>query len=206
MKQQSRVLNTEIINPKILYFGTPVVLINTLNEDDTVNISPISSSWALGNCLILGIGLGGKAIENLQRHPECVINVPSPSLWENVERLAPYTGQNPVPAEKKKLGFTYNKEKYDVSGLTPAQSISVKPTRIIECPIQIEASVKQIRIPDYSPDFAIVETQSIHVHAHKEIIIDENHIDPTKWSPLIYNFRHYFGLGEQLGKTFRSET
>lgn len=206
MKQQSRVLNTEIINPKILYFGTPVVLINTLNEDDTVNISPISSSWALGNCLILGIGLGGKAIENLQRHPECVINVPSPSLWENVERLAPYTGQNPVPAEKKKLGFTYNKGKYDVSGLTPAQSISVKPTRIIECPIQIEASVKQIRIPDYSPDFAIVETQSIHVHAHKEIIIDENHIDPTKWSPLIYNFRHYFGLGEQLGKTFRSET
>jgi len=200
-----QVPNTEIIKPKILYYGTPVILLNSLNEDGTVNISPMSSSWALGDCIILGIGLGGKAIENLERHPECVINVPSPSLWENVEQLAPYTGKNPVPDYKKKNGFTYEKEKYDISGLTPTGSKSVKPTRIMECPIQIEARVKHIRIPDYSPDFAVVETQAIHVHAHKEIILEGNHIDPNKWSPLIYNFRHYFGLGNQLGKTFRSE-
>ncbi|MDA2157716.1 flavin reductase family protein [Bacillus cereus group sp. Bc253] len=205
MKKMAQVPNTEIIKPKILYYGTPVILLNSLNEDGTVNISPMSSSWALGDCIILGIGLGGKAIENLERHPECVINVPSPSLWENVEQLAPYTGKNPVPDYKKKNGFTYEKEKYDISSLTPTESKSVKPTRIMECPIQIEARVKHIRIPDYSPDFAIVETQAIHVHAHKEIILQENHIDPNKWSPLIYNFRHYFGLGNQLGKTFRSE-
>ncbi|PFO63080.1 flavin reductase family protein [Bacillus cereus] len=205
MKKMDQVPNTEIIKPKILYYGTPVILLNSLNEDGTVNISPLSSSWALGDCIILGIGLGGKAIENLEPHPECVINVPSPSLWENVEQLAPYTGKNPVPDYKKKNGFTYEKEKYDISRLTPTKSKSVKPTRIMECPIQIEARVKHIRIPDYSSDFAIVETQAIHVHAHKEIIIEENHIDPNKWSPLIYNFRHYFGLGNQLGKTFRSE-
>ncbi|MEH7281179.1 flavin reductase family protein [Bacillus toyonensis] len=205
MKKMAQVSYTETIKPKILYYGTPVILLNSLNEDGTVNISPMSSSWALGDCIILGIGLGGKAIENLERHPECVINVPSPSLWENVEQLAPYTGKNPVPDYKKKNGFTYEKEKYDISRLTPTKSKSVKPTRIMECPIQIEARVKHIRIPDYSPDFAIVETQAIHVHAHKEIILEENHIDPNKWSPLIYNFRHYFGLGNQLGKTFRSE-
>ncbi|PEE26793.1 hypothetical protein COL24_14180 [Bacillus toyonensis] len=205
MKKMTQVSNTETIKPKILYYGTPVILLNSLNEDGTVNISPMSSSWALGDSIILGIGLGGKAIENLERHPECVINVPSPSLWENVEQLAPYTGKNPVPDYKKKNGFTYEKEKYDISRLTPTESKSVKPTRIMECPIQIEARVKHIRIPDYSPDFAIVETQAIHVHAHKEIILEENHIDPNKWSPLIYNFRHYFGLGNQLGKTFRSE-
>ncbi|MGQ8813571.1 flavin reductase [Bacillus sp. NA_165.1] len=205
MKKMAHVPNTEIIKPKILYYGTPVILLNSLNEDGTVNISPLSSSWALGDCIILGIGLGGKAIENLERHPECVINVPRPSLWENVEQLAPYTGKNPVPDYKKKNGFTYEKEKYDISRLTPTKSKSVKPTRIMECPIQIEARVKHIRIPDYSSDFAIVETQAIHVHAHKEIIIEENHIDPNKWSPLIYNFRHYFGLGNQLGKTFRSK-
>ncbi|PFY11539.1 hypothetical protein COL47_29520 [Bacillus toyonensis] len=205
MKKMAQVSYTETIKPKILYYGTPVILLNSLNEDGTVNISPMSSSWALGDCIILGIGLGGKAIENLERHPECVINVPSPSLWENVEQLAPYTGKNPVPDYKKKNGFTYEKEKYDISRLAPTESKSVKPTRIMECPIQIEARVKHIRIPDYSPDFAIVETQAIHVHAHKEIILEENHIDPNKWSPLIYNFRHYFGLGNQLGKTFRSE-
>lgn len=201
----SHFTNTKLIKPKILYYGTPVILLNTLNEDGTVNISPMSSSWALGDSIILGIGLGGKAIENLQRHPECVINVPSPLLWENVELLAPYTGKDPVPDSKKNIGFTYEKEKYNISKLTATESLTVKPTRITECPIQIEAIVKNIRIPELSPDFAIVETHVIHVHAHNEIIIEENHIDPNKWSPLIYNFRHYFGLGNNLGKTFRSE-
>lgn len=197
---------TEIINPKILYYGTTVILLNTLNEDGTVNISPMSSSWALGNCIVLGIGLGGKAIENLERHPECVINVPGPSLWENVERLAPFTGKKQVPGYKKEIGFEYKKDKYAASGLTAIDSKTVKPTRISECPIQIEAKVQNIRIPDYSPDFAIVETEVVHVHAHEEILKGQNHIDPNKWSPLIYNFRHYFALGEQMGKTFRSET
>lgn len=196
---------TTVIKPSILYYGTPVILLNTLNEDGTVNISPMSSSWALGDCIILGIGLGGKAIENLKRHQECVINVPDPSLWKNVEQLAPYTGIDPVPEYKKKYGFSFEKDKFGVSHLTAEESISVKPTRISECPIQLEAKVKNIRIPEYSPDFAIVETQVIHVHVHEEIIKEGNYIDPNKWSPLIYNFRHYFGLGNQLGKTFRAE-
>ncbi|GAA0423566.1 MAG: flavin reductase [Bacillota bacterium] len=204
-KKWKHVPVTETIQPKILYYGTPVILLNTCNEDETVNISPLSSSWALGNTIVLGIGLGGKAIENLERHPECVLNIPDPSLWENVERLAPYTGKDPVPNFKKDNGFKYEKEKYAVSGLTPCPSKEVKPNRIAECPIQIEAIVKNIQIPEYAPFFAIVETQAIHVHAHKEIIMNENHINPNKWSPLLYNFRHYFGISDELGKSFRSE-
>ncbi|WP_256873780.1 flavin reductase family protein [Paenibacillus kribbensis] len=194
------------IKPSILYYGTPVILLNTLNEDGTTNISPISSSWALGDCLVLGIGIGGKAYENMKRHPECAINVPGPSMWENVERLAPYTGKHPVPVEKQQNGFTYQKDKYAISGLTSVDSKSVKPARIRECPIQIEAEVRDIRVPEHAPYFAIVETQAVQVHVHQDMILGENHIDPTKWSPLIYNFRHYFGLGDHLGKTFRAET
>ncbi|MEK5332862.1 flavin reductase family protein [Lysinibacillus sp. FSL W8-0992] len=202
--KQKPIQHTKNINPKILYYGFPVILLSTLNEDGTVNISPLSSSWSLGDYIVLGVGIGGKAIENLERHPECVINIPDPSLWENVEQLAPFTGKNPVPEYKKQNGYTYKKEKYDISGLTPIKATLVKPTRIMECPIQIEAKVKHIRIPDYSPHFAIVETQALHVHAHEEIIIEENHIDPNKWSPLIYNFRHYFALGNKLGNNFRA--
>ncbi|WP_044639824.1 flavin reductase family protein [Risungbinella massiliensis] len=206
MNELQQLPKSQIIKPKILYYGTPVILLTTLNEDQTSNITPISSSWALGDNIILGIGLGGKAIENIQREQECVLNIPDASLWENVEKLAPYTGKTPVPEYKKRLGYTYQKNKYDLCGLTPAESKIIKPTRIIECPIQIEAKIQHIRIPDYSPDFAIVETQAVRVHAHEEIVIGENHIDPKKWNPLIYNFRHYFGLSDELGKTLRSET
>lgn len=189
-----------------MYYGSSTFLLSTLNEDGTTNISPMSSSWALGNYIVLGVGLGGKAIENLERIKECVINLPGPDLWEHVERISSYSGKKNVPPLKKQLGFTYKKEKYEAAGLTPLKSKTVAPTRIKECPIHIEAEVKHIRIPEYEPSFAIVETQALHFHAEERIILNENHINPSKWSPLIYNFRHYFGLGREIGKTFRSET
>lgn len=203
---EQSLINTEskIIHPKILYYGTPVILLTTLNEDETVNISPISSSWALGDYIIMGLGVEGKAFENLKRHPECVINIPGPNLWKNVELLASFTGKNPVPENKKRIGFTYNNQKFEACKLTPINSNSVMPTRIQECPIQIEAKINKIRVPDYCEELAIVETYAVRVHAHKNILSKENHIDPEKWSPIIYNFRHYFGLGDQLGKTFRA--
>ncbi|OKP86197.1 hypothetical protein A3844_14100 [Paenibacillus helianthi] len=194
------------IHPKILYYGTPVILLTTLNEDLTVNISPISSSWALGDHIILGLGINGKALENLKRMPECVINLPDASQWEQVEGLARLTGKNPVPVEKKGAGFIFEKDKFAHSGFTQAVSTTVQTARIAECPIQIEARVKHIRIPEDSPHFAIVETKSTQVHVHKELVAGEHYIHPSSWNPLIYNFRHYFGLSAELGKSYRSET
>jgi flavin reductase (DIM6/NTAB) family NADH-FMN oxidoreductase RutF len=194
------------IKPKIMYYGMPTLLLNTLNEDGSTNISPMSSSWALGDYIVLGVGLGGKAIENLRRHKECVINLPGPSLWRNVEKISSFTGTKEIPQGKKDIGFTYKKDKYQAAELTPVESQSVLPTRIKECPIQIEAAVKDIRIPEYNSLFAIVETQALHFYAAENLVKEGNYIDPSKWSPLIYNFRHYFGLGKEVGKTFRSET
>jgi flavin reductase (DIM6/NTAB) family NADH-FMN oxidoreductase RutF len=71
-----------------------------MNEDGSPNLAPMSSAWALGHTLVLGLGAGGKTIENLHRERECVVNLPDAELWENVERLAPLTGRNPVPAAK----------------------------------------------------------------------------------------------------------
>ena len=199
-------VNFKEIKPKIMYYGTPTLLLTTLNEDGSTNISPMSSSWALGDCIVLGIGLGGKALENLKRHNECVINLPSPDLWRNVEKISSFTGLKEIPDDKKKIGFTFLKDKYQAAELSPLPSKTVLPTRIKECPIQIEAVVKDIRIPEYNALFAIVETQVLHFHAAESIIKNEHYINPSEWSPLIYNFRHYFGLGKELGKTFRSET
>jgi len=50
-----------------------------------------------------------------------------------------------------------------------------------------------------------IEVQVVRVHVAKELILSEHYIDPSRWRPLIYNFRHYYGLGESLGKTFRAE-
>lgn len=204
MKKVMHEKGSVVITPSVLYYGTPVILLSSLNEDGSTNISPLSSSWALGDYLVLGIANSGKAIENLNRCPECVINVPNPSLWRHVERIASYTGRLEVPEWKQQIGFCYEKNKFDKAGLTPVEALKVQPYRIAECPIQIEGSVKDIHRPGDQDLFSSVTVEANTVHAHQEIVEDGSHIDVGKWSPLIYNFRHYYGLGPLLGKTFRA--
>lgn len=99
------------IEPAILYWGTPVVLISTMNEDGTSNLAPMSSAFWLGWRCMLGLDASSKNTENLLRTGECVLNLPSPAQVENVDRLARLTGSDPVPAAKQMRDYTHQKSK-----------------------------------------------------------------------------------------------
>ena len=198
------------IEPKILYFGTPVALVSSLNEDGSTDLAPISSFWALGWSLVLGLLTATKTADNLARHRECVVNLPSPDMWESVEKLAPLTGKNPVPDIKSKQ-FHFDPHKFQTAGLTELASETVKPMRVKECPVHLEARVTALhqlggeKLAHLGGAVA-AEVEILRVHVASEFILKDNYIDPAKWSPLIYNFRHYFRLAEkELGKTFRAE-
>jgi len=200
---------TRSVDPSILYIGTPVALVTTLNENGQANIGPISSVWALGWTLVLGLIAHAKTAKNLQREKECVVNFVSEDLVDQVEKLAPLTGNNPVPPEDHDK-FRFEANKFHAAGLTEIASEEVQPPRITECPLQFEAKLRAthpIGLHDKrvrSGAFAI-EVEVVRVHALESIIIRGRHIDPARWRPLIYNFRHYFGLGSELAKTFRAE-
>ncbi|MEU3263326.1 flavin reductase family protein [Streptomyces bacillaris] len=193
------------VTPSILYFGTPVVLLSTENEDGSFNLAPMSSAWALGHVIVLGLGVGGQTAHNLRSRRDLVINLPAPAQWPAVERLAPLTGRTPVPVDKRD-SFRFEPDKFAAAGLRPQPSELVRPPRVAECPMQLEARVAQVR-PDASGEFLIVEAQVLKVHTDPRIVVTgSQHIDPAAWSPLIYNFRHYYGLGPELGHSFRSRT
>lgn len=193
------------ISPSVLYFGTPVVLLSTENADGSVNLAPMSSAWALGQVVVLGLGAEGQTAHNLRSRPELVINLPAPQQWPAVERLAPLTGRSPVPAAKQGV-FRFERDKFAAAGLRPEPAELVRPSRVAECPIQLEARADRVRT-DLAGDFLIVEARVLRVHADPRLVVPgTEHIDPAGWSPLIYNFRHYFGLGPELGHTFRSQT
>ncbi|MCI4061363.1 flavin reductase family protein [Micromonospora sp. R77] len=193
------------IRPKILYFGTPVVLLSTENEDGSANLAPISSAWALGRTVVLGLGAGGQSGQNLAARPDLVVNLPAAHQWRAVERLAPLTGRHPVPPDKRDR-FRHEPAKFAAAGLRPQPSTHVRPPRVAECPLHLEA--RAARIHSATGDgFLIVEARVLAVHADPGIVVPgTDHVDPGAWNPLIYNFRHYFGLGPQLGHSFRSET
>ncbi|MHB1787450.1 MAG: flavin reductase family protein [Acidimicrobiales bacterium] len=203
--QGAKAARTIEVRPRVLYYGTPVVILSTLNPDGSTNIAPISSSWALGDRLVIGLGPGGQSSRNLAAHPQCVLNVPDAGLFRAVEALAPLTGADPVPAYKQAMGFRHEAQKFAASGLTALASTLVRPQRVAECPLQIEAEVRHLRTSDGPTPFVVAELEVVRVHAHPAVVHDLEHIDPVAWRPLIYSFRHYFALGEELAKTFRAE-
>jgi flavin reductase (DIM6/NTAB) family NADH-FMN oxidoreductase RutF len=193
------------IEPSILYFGTPVVLLSTLNEDGSPNLAPMSSAWALGYTILLGLGPNGKTVENLRRRGECVVNLPDAALWTHVERLAPLTGRDPVP-EAKAQRFRFEPRKFEAAALTPDPSELVAAPRVRECPLQLEATVSAIRPIGPDGGNVAVEVEVVRVHAAPGVVVEgTNHVDPAVWTPLLYVFRHYVAGGAALGKTFRAE-
>lgn len=199
------------ISPKILYFGTPVAIISSANEDGSTNLAPISSFWALGWTMVLGLLRDTKTLTNFEQRKDCVVNLPSPEMWPQVEKLAPLTGLDPVPSEKA-AKFRHVKDKFAAAAFTPLAGECVSVERVQECPAQLEGRVKRIHSLTGEDKLqkltggAAVEVEVLRVHVRQDFVVRDNYIDPAHWQRLIYNFRHYFGLGEELGKTFRSET
>ena len=200
------------IKPSVLYVGTPVALITSLNPDGTTNISPMSSAWAIFDRVVLGMTSTSKGRENAVRERQVVINFPSADLWPKIEAIARATGRDPVPPHKTKIGYTFEPAKFEAAGFTPQASDLVRPLRIAECPIQFEAEIAAWHDPagdwpsDRPESFQIIEARVLRVHAQRDIVIPgTNHIDTARWNPLLYVFRHYFGTGSDLGRTFKAE-
>jgi flavin reductase (DIM6/NTAB) family NADH-FMN oxidoreductase RutF len=189
------------IEPTILYFGTPVALISTLNEDGTPNIAPMSSAWWLGWSCMLGLGTMGQTSDNLIRTRECVINLPSQDQVTHVDQLALTTGKNPVPEKKVSWGYRYKPEKFAGADLTPVPSLDVKPPRITECPVQMEGIVHAVHRFGKNVSANTFEVHIVRLHVEESLLTGDPsrpHIDPEKWHPLIMSFCRFFSTGPEL--------
>lgn len=193
------------IEPGILYFGTPVVLISSDNEDGSPNLAPMSSAFWLGWRAMLGLGARSQTARNILRTRECVLNLPSDAMAAAVDRLALTTGSDPVPEGKQRRGYFHVADKFSRAGLTPVASETVSPPRVAECPVAMESVVEAVH-PVADADEAVrggivaVEVRVQRVFVHDEIRLpgSDDRIDPDAWRPLIMSFQKLYGLGPQV--------
>jgi len=187
------------IEPTILYFGTPVALISTLNPDGSANLAPMSSVWWLGWSCMLGLGSMGQTSDNLIRTRECVINLPSEEEVTAVDRLALTTGRDPVPDKKVAWGYRHERDKFGIAGLTPQESVTVRPPRVRECPVQMEGVIHEVRPFGKNVSASAFEVHIVKLHVHEDLLGENGrHIDPVKWRPLVMSFCRFFGLGGEV--------
>ena len=142
---------SQSISPSIFYWGTPVVLVTTENEDGSTNIAPMSSAWWLGNRCMLGLGSISQTTLNLLRTKQCVLNLASDTMAGSINALAKTTGSKEVTTAneesppllyfKRMNDYEYVADKFKRARLTRVPSALVRPYRIAECPAQMEAEL-----------------------------------------------------------------
>ncbi|KAK9419899.1 putative flavin reductase domain protein fmn-binding protein [Seiridium unicorne] len=191
-----------VVSPSILYWGTPVVLITSQNEDGTSNIAPMSSAWWLGHSCMLGLAAESKTTQNIMRTGECVLNLPDESMVGIINKLADTTGSNPVLESKLSRNYNYVKDKWERAGLSPRQSDLVSPRCISECPVQMECQMVQSNslrpdLPDRSGFLLAIEVRVLRIHMLENLRMPgyPNRVDPDQWRPLIMAFQEFYGLG-----------
>ncbi|MBS2537738.1 flavin reductase family protein [Catenulispora sp. NF23] len=183
---------------KVLYFGTPVVLITTRNEDGTPNIAPMSSAWWLNGNAMLGLGNASQTSANIAREGECVLNLPSSDMAAYVDRIALTTGRLEVAPYRAEQGYRTERDKFGLAGLTEQESELVSPPRILECPIQMEGRL--VKAHSFGDErMTAFEVEVLRTHVEEKLVIPGTHyIDPEEWDPLIMKFCEFFGGGQPV--------
>jgi flavin reductase (DIM6/NTAB) family NADH-FMN oxidoreductase RutF len=183
------------LNPKMLYFGTPVVLVSSLNSDGSTNVAPMSSAWWVGKTAMLGLSVNSQTVRNLRERPPCVLNLVDEAMVDAIDQLALLTGRSDVPDYKLARGYSYEPDKFAAAGLTPAALRPGMPAGVTESPIQMEGLVRAMHEID-GPDSGLlaIEVAVLHTYVDECLLMANhpNYIDPLRWNPLFMKFTEYF--------------
>jgi flavin reductase (DIM6/NTAB) family NADH-FMN oxidoreductase RutF len=145
----------------------PVALVSTVDEQGRVNLAPFSFFTGVGSvpptvlfCPTLRRATEGPAwhrkdtLHNVEQTREFVVNVVS-------EALA--AAANATAAE-----VAPEVDEFELAGLTPLQSVAVKPPRVAESPAQMECRLLQVIYTGHVPGAGVIvlgEVLRFHVRA-----------------------------------------
>ena len=186
------------LTPKMHYYGTPVVLISSLNPDGSTNLAPMSSVWWVGTTAMLGMSMNSRTVANLADRPEVVLNLVDGAMVEAVDRLALLTGRVDVPEYKRVRGYRHVADKFAAAGLTPADHSAGVPAPVAESLIHLHGRVRAIHeIDAEGSGLRALEVSILSTQVEEDLLRPDHptHIDPLRWDPMIMKFTEYFTGG-----------
>lgn len=154
----------------------PIALASTIDNEGHVNLSPFSFFNVFSSnppVMIFSPSRRGRdsstkhTYENVKEVPEVVINIVNYSMVEQVSLAS--------------CEFPKGINEFVKSGLTPVNSLRVKPPRVLESPVSFECTVKQvIELGTAGAAGNLVICEVIFMHVKDELLDEEGRIDPIK--------------------------
>jgi flavin reductase (DIM6/NTAB) family NADH-FMN oxidoreductase RutF len=164
---------------KILLGGVaprPIAFASTVDKNGIVNLSPFSFYNAFGvnpTTLIFSPSRRGRdnttkhTLENLKEVPEVVLNAVT---YDIVQQMSLSSTEYPAEVDE-----------FVKSGLTPIESLKIKPPRVKESPLHFECIVREIiETGGQAGSANLVVCEIVHIHVDENILDDQGLIDTNK--------------------------
>lgn len=157
----------------------PIAVVSTLNEDGTNNVAPFSfftgvsaKPMIVAFCPLIRTTTGEKkdTLVNIERNKEFVINFVSTAIADKINLTS--------------TELPYGEDEFKFAGLTPIDSLTIKPKRILESPIHFECILRDIiSYGDMPGQGTLVtgEVKKIHI---KDELEESGRIDTKLFDPL----------------------
>jgi len=154
----------------------PICFASTVDSEGNVNLSPFSFfnlfSTNPPTCVFspsrrVRDNTTKHTLQNLLEVPECVINIVT---YDMVQQTSLASVEYPKGVNE-----------FTKAGFTPVPSLTVKPPRVAESPVQLECMVKEIKALGDGPgagNLVIAEIKMIHID--EEILGEDGKIDQLK--------------------------
>lgn len=136
---------------KKMYYGFPVILISFYDDDNVPNVTTLSSSFSLGDMIVLGFGKNSYAGNQIKKGADFIVNIPHRSFMREIDICGAYSGH-------KDNKFQLSKMNYKKSEIVDAPIIE-------ECPIALECAPIEIienhHFQSYTTIFAKVKGRMV---------------------------------------------
>ncbi|MTD37512.1 flavin reductase family protein [Erwinia sp. CPCC 100877] len=150
-----------------LYYGFPIFLLGYQDEQWNYNFSTCSSSYSLGNGIVVGMG-NGNALKQIKKYGAFTLNIPSKNAMKQIELGGFNSGK-----DKFHLPDSFH---YTVSENNQAPILE-------ECFCTLECRVETIQeFQGTYHIFANIERRLIE----ETLLEDEEHINYGQFDPVLY--------------------
>lgn len=149
----------------------PIAWISTVAPDGTFNVAPHSYTTVVSPSppMVAFVSVGRKdTLRNAEEGGEFVYNIGSRALVERINRTA--------------ADFPRSVSEFEWAGLTPVPSELVRPPRVGEAPVAMEATVVDVyRVPGTDNAMVVGQVRLIHLDASLTVggRVDAARLDPV---------------------------
>lgn len=178
--------------PTKLYYGFPVFFLGYKDEKWKYNISTCTSSYTLGDMMVIGMGSQSNAVEQIKRHQEFTVCLATQEQLLAVEQA----------------GFNSHRDKFQITSQHYQIGETVDAPIVEGSPICIECKVTDtIEFGEYTNFVAKISKRSV-----EEELINHNQFQNENFHPILYTgdgkervYRHCTPDITVMGSVLRSE-